>query len=127
MSCDWTIIGLDALTDYYDVNLKKDRQKLLSEYPKFYNYQGLVQDPKLLNKIQMNHKPNIIIHLAAQAGVRHSLKKPIDYVQNNLIAFFNLIECCKIFKILLARITSGLIPNIIAISFILIHYLISKF
>jgi UDP-glucuronate 4-epimerase len=95
LSCDWTIIGLDALTDYYDVNLKKDRQKLLSENPKFYNYQGLVQDPKLLNKIQMNHKPNIIIHLAAQAGVRYSIENPISYVESNLIGTFHILEMAR--------------------------------
>ena len=51
LSCDWKIIGLDAMTDYYDVNLKNARQTLLCENPNFYNYNGFVQDTELLNKI----------------------------------------------------------------------------
>ena len=91
LSCDWKIIGLDGMTDYYDVNLKRARQKLLCENANFYNYQGMVQDSKLLNEIYSNHKPNIIIHLAAQAGVRYSIEKPISYVESNLIGTFHIL------------------------------------
>ena len=73
LSYDWKIIGIDAMTDYYDVNLKNARQKLLCENLNFYNYNGLVQDTKLLNEIYSLHEPNIVIHLAAQAGVRYSI------------------------------------------------------
>tara|TARA_A100001015_G_C15011278_1_gene723215 strand:- start:663 stop:1748 length:1086 start_codon:yes stop_codon:yes gene_type:complete len=98
LSCDWTVIGLDAMTDYYDVNLKKARKKLLCENSKFHNYQGLVQDSKLLNDICSHHKPNIIIHLAAQAGVRYSIENPISYVQSNLIGTFHILEMTRKYK-----------------------------
>ncbi len=95
LSCDWKIIGLDGMTDYYDVNLKRARQKLLCENTNFYNYQGMVQDSKLLNEIYSNHKPNIIIHLAAQAGVRYSIENPISYVESNLIGTFHILEMAR--------------------------------
>ncbi|MDB9915498.1 GDP-mannose 4,6-dehydratase [Alphaproteobacteria bacterium] len=98
LSCDWKIIGLDGMTDYYDVNLKRARQKLLCENTNFYNYQGMVQDSKLLNEIHSNHKPNIIIHLAAQAGVRYSIENPISYVESNLIGTFHILEMARRYK-----------------------------
>ena len=85
LSHDWKIIGLDAMTDYYDVELKISRLNLLCENPNFYNYEGLVQDTKLLNEICLHHKPNILVHLAAQAGVRYSIDNPLSYVESNLI------------------------------------------
>tara|TARA_B110000027_G_scaffold134209_1_gene165603 strand:- start:4123 stop:5031 length:909 start_codon:yes stop_codon:yes gene_type:complete len=86
------------MTDYYDVNLKKARQKLLCEHSNFYDYQGLVQDPKLLNDIYSHHKPNIIIHLAAQAGVRYSIENPISYVESNLLGTFHILEMARKYK-----------------------------
>src|SRR6056300_462656 len=79
MSNDWQVVGLDALTDYYDINLKKSRQKLLLENSNFHNYEGFIQDVKLLNHIYLKHEPTIIIHLAAQAGVRYSIENPMSY------------------------------------------------
>ncbi len=98
LSYNWKIIGLDAMTDYYDVNLKHDRQKLLCQNLNFYNYNGLVQDKKLLNKIYSLHKPNIIIHLAAQPGVRYSIENPISYVESNLIGTFYILEMARKYK-----------------------------
>ena len=98
MSYDWKIIGIDAMTDYYDVNLKNDRQKILCKNLNFYNYKGLVQDAKLLNEIHSLHKPNILIHLAAQAGVRYSIKIPISYVESNLIGTFHILEMARKYK-----------------------------
>ena len=80
------------MTNYYDVNLKNARQKLLCENLDFYNYNGLVQDTKLLNEIYSLHKPNIFIHLAAQAGVRYVKKNPDAYFESNIRGFFNIIE-----------------------------------
>ena len=76
LSCYWKVMSLDAMTDYYDVNLKNARQKLLCENLNFYNYKSLVQETKLLNDIYTLHKPNIVIHLAEQAGVRYSIDNP---------------------------------------------------
>ena len=54
LSNDWQVVGLDALTDYYDINLKRARQKILCENPNFINFEGLIQDDKLLNKIYLH-------------------------------------------------------------------------
>ena len=86
------------MTDYYDVNLKKGRLKLLLENTNFHSYMGLIQDPKLLDEIFSRHNPNIIIHLAAQAGVRYSIENPISYVESNLIGTFHILEMAKKYK-----------------------------
>ncbi len=86
------------MTDHYDVNLKKARQKLLCENSNFYNYDGLIQNRELLNQIYSYHKPNIIIHLAAQAGVRYSIENPISYVESNLIGTFHILELARKYK-----------------------------
>jgi UDP-glucuronate 4-epimerase len=91
----WKVVGLDAMTDYYDVNLKKARIEILNKNYNFCNYYGLVQDQELLNKIYLNHHPNIIIHLAAQAGVRHSIENPISYLDSNLIGTFHILEIAR--------------------------------
>jgi UDP-glucuronate 4-epimerase len=94
----WKVIGLDAMTDYYDVNLKKSRLKILLENTNFYSYTGLIQDPKLLDEICSRHNPKIIIHLAAQAGVRYSIENPVSYVESNLIGTFHILEMAKKYK-----------------------------
>ncbi|MDB2683562.1 GDP-mannose 4,6-dehydratase [Alphaproteobacteria bacterium] len=98
LSNDWEVVGLDALTDYYDVNLKKARQKILCENSNFNNYEGLIQDTKILNKIFLNYKPNIVIHLAAQAGVRYSIENPMSYVETNLLGTFQILEAARKYK-----------------------------
>ena len=94
----WKVIGLDAITDYYDVNLKKDRHKILEENHDFKSYKGFLQDQKLLEEIFLKHKPNIIIHLAAQAGVRYSIENPISYVESNLVGTFHILEIARKYK-----------------------------
>ena len=83
------------MTEYYDVNLKKARLKILLENPKFYNFEGLVEDEILLDKIFSIHRPNIILHLAAQAGVRYSIDNPNSYVQSNLVGTFKILEIAR--------------------------------
>ena len=95
LSNNWNVVGLDALTDYYDVNLKKDRNKILLNNENYISYIGFLEDRNLLNKICEKHNPNIIIHLAAQAGVRYSIKNPRSYVESNLIGTFNILELSK--------------------------------
>ena len=94
----WKVIGLDAITEYYDVNLKKDRHKILEENPDFKSYKGFLQDQKLLEEIFFKHKPNLIIHLAAQAGVRYSIENPISYVESNLVGTFHILEIARKYK-----------------------------
>jgi UDP-glucuronate 4-epimerase len=98
LSNDWEVVGLDALTDYYDVNLKKARQKILCKNSNFHNYEGFIQDSKILNKIFSNYKPNIFIHLAAQAGVRYSIENPMSYVETNLVGTFQILEVARKYK-----------------------------
>ena len=95
LSCDWKVVGIDSMNDYYDVNLKKSRLKKLCENSNFHNYEGLVQDTILLDKIVLEHKLSIIIHLAAQAGVRHSIDRPFSYVESNLIGTFQILEMAR--------------------------------
>jgi len=83
------------MTNYYDVNLKKHRHSILKKNSSFLAYKGLLQDPKLLNEVYECHKPNIIIHLAAQAGVRYSIDNPISYVESNLIGTFHILELAR--------------------------------
>ncbi len=92
-------VGVDNLNNYYSKKLKLDRLKILKTNKNFLFKKVDVKNFNLLQNLFKKHKFDYVIHLAAQAGVRHSLKKPKDYVQNNLIAFFNLLECCRIFKI----------------------------
>ena len=92
------IIGVDNLNNYYDVNFKKKRLEFLKKLDKkkklkFYKIDISIK--KDLDKIK-KFKIDYVIHLAAQAGVRHSLKKPEDYIKNNLIGFFNILEYSRI-------------------------------
>jgi len=93
-----TVVGLDSLNNYYDVEIKKKRILNLKK-KKIIFYKNNLQNIEIIKKILKKHKINIIIHLAAQAGVRHSLKKPLDYVRNNIQATTCLLEACKEFKI----------------------------
>lgn len=86
------------MTDYYDINLKKSRLKLLKENLEFISYIGLIQDKKILNEIFLKYNPKIIIHLAAQAGVRYSIENPISYVESNLVGTFHLLEIAREFR-----------------------------
>ncbi len=96
---NYDIIGIDNLNKYYDVNLKKNRLKLLKNYK---NFQFIKFD--LINKNKLNNtikkfRIKYIVHLAAQAGVRYSIENPTTYFKNNLEVFFNVIEASKINKI----------------------------
>ncbi len=93
------VYGIDSLNNYYDVKIKKLRLNLLkkkfSKTKKFGFYKNNLKNEKFLVNIIKKKKIKIVIHLAAQAGVRHSLKKPIDYVTNNIVATTNLLEACR--------------------------------
>lgn len=95
LSSNWEVVGLDSMNDYYDVNLKKARLKILQKNHHFHNYTGLVQDEKLLGEIFSKYKPSYVIHLAAQAGVRYSIDNPHSYVDTNLIGTFKILEMAR--------------------------------
>ena len=94
-----SIIGIDNLNKYYDVNLKKDRIKILNKYKNFSFKKIDLKNLIELKKIFEKYKINYVVHLAAQAGVRHSIKKPRLYFKNNLEAFFNILDLSKDFKV----------------------------
>ncbi len=91
----YIVQGFDSMNNYYDVKLKKDRLNILKKYKKFYFTKGNLENKKELNKSVLNFKPNIIIHLAAQAGVRYSIENPEIYLNSNIVGTFNIIEISK--------------------------------
>jgi UDP-glucuronate 4-epimerase len=89
------IHGFDSMNTYYDINLKKSRHQILKKYKKFSFTKGLLENQKILSKSILKFKPKIIIHLAAQAGVRYSIEKPKVYLDSNIIGTYNIIELAK--------------------------------
>ncbi|MDA9742498.1 NAD-dependent epimerase/dehydratase family protein [Pelagibacteraceae bacterium] len=93
------VFGIDNINNYYDTNLKKDRINNLKKNKNFYFYKVDLSNYKKLNDIIKKNKINIIIHLAAQAGVRYSIKNPRTYFKSNLEGFFNILEISRDNKI----------------------------
>ena len=93
------IIGIDSLNNYYSKKLKRDRIKELAQYKKFSFYQTNILDKRKLEKIFKIKKTDLVINLAAQAGVRYSLEKPNEFVDNNIQGFYTLIDVAKNYKI----------------------------
>ena len=91
--------GFDSMNDYYDIKLKRDRLKILKSFKNFSFTKDRLENKKKLEKIIKLFKPQIIIHLAAQAGVRYSIKKPQIYLNSNIIGTFNVIEASKRVKV----------------------------
>ena len=89
------VIGIDNINNYYDINLKKNRIKDLKKNKKFFFYKVDLSNYKKLDNIVKNKKIKIIIHLAAQAGVRYSIKNPRTYFKSNLEGFFNVLEISR--------------------------------
>ena len=95
------IVGLDNVNDYYDVSIKEWRlaeiEKCVSEHPdsSYKFYKGDLADKALIDQIFAEHKPSIVVNLAAQAGVRYSITNPDAYIQSNLIGFYNILEACR--------------------------------
>ena len=90
------IIGIDIINDYYDVNLKKQRLKLLKENKNFQFKKIDIKNYNLLEKIFKNKKIDIVYNLAAQAGVQYSIKNPKKYMDSNCVGFFNILELSRI-------------------------------
>ncbi len=89
------VIGLDNLNDYYDVKIKEYRLKELENFDKFEFIKGNLADKELINKIFEENKPNIVVNLGAQAGVRYSITHPDAYIESNIIGFYNILEACR--------------------------------
>ncbi len=89
-----TIIGIDNMNDYYDVRLKEMRLDALKD-PRFVFVRGDIADRDLIDRLFAEHKPAVVVNLAAQAGVRYSITNPDAYIQSNLIGFYNILEACR--------------------------------
>ena len=93
------VYGFDSMNNYYDIKLKRSRLNILKKYKNFSFTKGNLENQKKLNSSINKFKPSIIIHLAAQAGVRYSIKNPKIYLNSNIVGTFNVIECAKKSKI----------------------------
>lgn len=89
------VIGIDNTNDYYDVNLKYERLEKLKPFENFTFIKGDISDKDIIMNTFQRYKPNIVINLAAQAGVRYSIENPDVYIQSNIIGFFNILEACR--------------------------------
>lgn len=93
------VIGVDNLNDYYDVSLKEERLRQIEQCVKagqiWKFYKGSIADKELVERIFVEHKPDIVVNLAAQAGVRYSIVNPDAYIESNMIGFYNILEACR--------------------------------
>lgn len=89
------VIGIDNMNAYYDVRLKEARLKELCERANFTFIKGSIADRELINNVFAEYKPDIVVNLAAQAGVRYSITNPDAYIESNLIGFYNILEACR--------------------------------
>lgn len=87
--------GFDGMTDYYDVTLKQRRHQMLLQNPSFSATEGMLEDGEHVWKVADEFKPDVIVHLAAQAGVRYSLENPRAYLDSNVIGTFNVMEAAR--------------------------------
>lgn len=94
-----SVIGLDNMNDYYEVSLKEERLRILQEFDKFSFIKGDLADKELVLSIFKNNTPDIVVNLAAQAGVRYSIDNPDAYIQSNLVGFFNILEGCRYYPV----------------------------
>ena len=90
-----TVVGLDSMNDYYDVSLKEDRLKKLSTFSAFKFIKGNLADKDLINSLFATYQPQVVVNLAAQAGVRYSITNPDSYIESNLIGFYHILEACR--------------------------------
>lgn len=91
----FTVYGYDGLTDYYDVSLKQRRHQMLMQHPRFAATEALLEDHETLMTAAEAFRPDIIVHLAAQAGVRYSLENPRAYIDSNIVGTFNVMEAAR--------------------------------
>ena len=93
---DVKIIGIDSITDYYDVNIKYERLGEIEAIGRDWTFiKGSIADKTLIDSIFQKYKPKVVVNLAAQAGVRYSITNPGAYIESNLIGFYNILEACR--------------------------------
>ena len=89
------VIGLDNMNDYYDVSIKEFRLNELKKFDNFIFIEGNIADKNLIDNVFEEYKPEVVVNLAAQAGVRYSIENPGVYIESNLIGFYNILEACR--------------------------------
>lgn len=95
----YDVVGLDNINDYYEVTLKHDRIKILEKYTNFIFEKVDISNKVMLLAVFKKYHIDVVINLAAQAGVRYSISHPESYIQSNLVGFANLMECCRLYNI----------------------------
>lgn len=93
------VIGIDNLNDYYEVSLKESRLAILEEFPAYHFVKGDIADKDVVFRIFREYAPEIVVNLAAQAGVRYSIDNPDAYIHSNIVGFFNILEGCRHFPV----------------------------
>ncbi len=94
------VIGIDSMTDYYDVSLKQTRLEMLNAENKDFTFiKGDISNKETIEFVFENFSPEIVVNLAAQAGVRYSITNPESYIKSNLIGFYNILEACRNHKV----------------------------
>ena len=89
------VVGIDNMNDYYDVRLKEERLERLSAYDSFVFVKGDIADKQTVDGLFHAYRPQVVVNLAAQAGVRYSISNPDAYVASNLVGFYNILEACR--------------------------------
>ena len=92
---DVTVVGIDNMNDYYDVKLKEARLEELASKPSFTFVKGSIADKAIITEIFETYKPQVVVNLAAQAGVRYSITNPDAYIESNILGFYNILEACR--------------------------------
>lgn len=95
----WEVGGYDGMTDYYDVALKRRRHDMLHQHPRFSATEAMLEDRPALEAAVQSFAPEVIVHLAAQAGVRYSLENPRAYIDSNVVGTLNVMEAAKAAKV----------------------------
>lgn len=93
------VIGVDNINDYYDVNLKYERLEKIKSFDNFTFIKADISNKDKMLEIFSEYKPNIVVNLAAQAGVRYSIENPDAYIESNIVGFFNILEACRYNKV----------------------------
>jgi UDP-glucuronate 4-epimerase len=93
----WRVVGIDNLSDYYDVALKQRRQAMLGQNPLFSTVTDSIETPGTMRAMFETHRPDVVIHLAAQAGVRYSIENPRSYLESNITGTFEILEAARAF------------------------------
>lgn len=99
LETDTAIIGIDNHNDYYDTNLKDARLDRIKKFKNYTHYRVDLANTDQIENIFTQHKPKIVVNLAAQAGVRYSLENPLVYINSNILGFTNILENCKKYKV----------------------------